>query len=149
VKDIIFIISAWLGSVTIGYFCNYTSRESNGPMGKFYLVLTWMAGRDQTWDMQLTGKRAQTYGRDYSFSFLLQLFPMTCKATNFAIISRPLRFFTIAAIRFWARLCAIENGKTHLDRLQRARLDRPATPLSYTGTCQCKRPYRLCAYFLS
>jgi len=31
-----------------------------------------MAGRDQTWDMQPTGKRAQTYGSDYSFSFLLQ-----------------------------------------------------------------------------
>ena len=28
----IFIISAWLGSVTIDYSCNPTSRELNGPM---------------------------------------------------------------------------------------------------------------------
>ena len=28
----IFIISAWLGSVTIDYSCNHTSRELNGPM---------------------------------------------------------------------------------------------------------------------
>ena len=28
----IFIISAWLGTVMIGYSCNHTSRESNGPM---------------------------------------------------------------------------------------------------------------------
>ena len=27
-----FILSAWLVSVMIGYYCNYTSRESNGWM---------------------------------------------------------------------------------------------------------------------
>ena len=49
----IFIISAWLDSIMIGYSCNHTSRESNGPMSgvkKFRLFgpiqgpLQWWSG---------------------------------------------------------------------------------------------------------
>ena len=107
-----------------------------------------MAGRDQSWDMLPTGKCAQTYGSDYSISFLLQSYSLWLAKQQICYNSHMLLWFSIiAAIHFWARLC--ENGKLRLDWLQRARLDRPATSLSYTGTCQCKCPYRLCAYFLN
>ena len=71
-----------------------------------------MAGRDQTWNMQPTGKCAQTYGSNYSFSFLLQCYShWLTKQQIFTITFMPLRLSTITAIHFWAWLRAIKNER--------------------------------------